>query len=710
MLLALVADGHAFASSPLGPPGLTATYRLDADPNRRPDYEKQNRETVVELTLTNGPTATLDDGAYQWFELSFTKRNGQRFKLWILIDRLPGSSSPHVARYVWSEPAWERPLEYVHSKTERALLPKLGLFSRGWPRGVKGRIERESDFPARVHFLGYPFKQTATGNEAPFVVPSAKVLRLNPDLTVFTIDAFRYLAPARHHLGENEQPFTPDKYRKLTADDVREMIRMGVSLMNDHHHTRNVLDVWQEPVFVFDTARPWPEVLYRSNYYGLRWHLNEPAVHHSAKYVNQPDVIATWKPSQVAQSLLSEVEGFMTTWKGYGTWRELENNYGLGDLEKYHQRLMSWDQAPGAIWYQMLGLADGVVKEHAPGADVPYLNMCYQVEIPDTQRNSFALETAALRGAARNFDRRWGVSLYGSHDAAKNIAGLQYAYAAGATDIWFWSGWPNVDADWPHYHKLFFFDQLNKFAERQGPRDLRALHRAAKVAIALPFGYEPGFNGTMFDTWWMHPQRKNERGVLIRQILHNAYQEAERLLRDQIEFDFVIDYRFTKKGYDEIIYILDDGKVRIEQGAEQQFLDGPRSVSRPELGTRPTISATLVEPVIQSGDPVTITVTAAMGSSDIARPTSRHPLDKTSWTFGRVAVETPNGFWRRAGALDVDSTNPTQTSLTTTWRYDKTAIPGKYRVLFSTIDEFSRWAECWVEFTVHASKTLKSNS
>ena len=94
----------------------------------------------------------------------------------------------------------------------------------------------------------------------------------------------------------------------------------------------------------------------------------------------------------------------------------------------------------------------------------------------------------------------------------------------------------------------------------------------------------------MFDTWWMHPQRKNERGVLIRQILHNAYQEAERLLRDQIEFDFAIDYRFTKKGYDEIIYILDDGKVRIERGAEQQLLDGPRSVSRPELGPRPTIS------------------------------------------------------------------------------------------------------------------------
>ena len=95
---------------------------------------------------------------------------------------------------------------------------------------------------------------------------------------------------------------------------------------------------------------------------------------------------------------------------------------------------MSWDQAPGAIWYQMPGLGDGVVKEYAAGVDVPYLNMCYQVEIPDTQRNSFVLEKAAVRGAALNFDRRWVMSLYGSHDAAKNIAGLQLLQIASAVN------------------------------------------------------------------------------------------------------------------------------------------------------------------------------------------------------------------------------------------------------------------------------------
>ena len=354
-----------------------------------PRLRKQNRETVVELTLTNGPTATLDDGAYQWFELSFTKRNGQRFKLWILIDRLPGSSRPARRPLRVVRAGLGATAEYVHSKTERALLPKLGLFSPRLATGRQRAHRARVRLPRAGPLSGLSFKQTATGNEAPCVVPSAKVLRLNPDLTVFTIDAFRYLAPARHHLGENERPFTPDKYRKLTADDVREMIRMGVSLMNDHHHTRNVLDVWQEPVFVFDTARPWPEVLYRSNYYGLRWHLNEPAVHHSAKYVNQPDVIATWKPSQVAQSLLSEVEGVHDNLEGLWNLAGTGNNYGLGDLEKYHQRLMSWDQAPGAIWYQMLGLADGVVKEHAPGADVPYLNMSTRSRSPT--RNATAL-------------------------------------------------------------------------------------------------------------------------------------------------------------------------------------------------------------------------------------------------------------------------------------------------------------------------------
>ena len=61
---------------------------------------------------------------------------------------------------------------------------------------------------------------------------------------------------------------------------------------------------------------------------------------------------------------------------------------------------------------------------------------------------------------------------------------------------------------------------------------------------------------------------------------------------------------------------------------------------------------------------------------------------------------SPSGFLRSGNPLVVDHANAPATALTTNWQYDKTDQPGTYRVMFSTIDTFSRLAECWVEFEV----------
>ena len=113
----------AAGAEPLGGPGLSAVYRLQGDPAARPKYERDHRLTVTELTTTLGTVEDFQGRPHQWFEIAFVKLNGDRFRLWLLLDRLPGAGAPHVARYVWSEPHWERPLEYVHVAKETALLP-----------------------------------------------------------------------------------------------------------------------------------------------------------------------------------------------------------------------------------------------------------------------------------------------------------------------------------------------------------------------------------------------------------------------------------------------------------------------------------------------------------------------------------------------------------------------------------------------------------
>ena len=689
--------------TPVGEVGLGATYQLAGDPANRPEYERTNKLTVVEFGLTAGPTAERDGQTYQWIELTFARSNGERYRLWMLVDHLPGPSGhPAVARYVWSEPQWQTPLEYVNRKTGLALLPRIPTWSYGWPQGLPDSLTNAERFPQQVHFQGYPFKLTKTSRGVDVAVPKAKVLQLNPDLIIFTINSFRYLGPARWHLPQGEAPYSKDKYRRLTANDVREMMAVGFNLFNDGHRSRKVLDLWREPVFVLDTARPWPQLLYRSNYHSYRWHINEPASRRSSIFNDKPDVIATWSPKDLAQNLESHIESLMTTWLGFGLWRRLESKHGLGNLDRYQEPICSWDNDAGTAWYQMAGQAGGFVKEKGGlASNLRLLNMVYGCEIPNTQANAFGLGTAVLRGAARSHNKVWGVSVYGSVDMATQLAGLEYAYRRGATHFWFWSGWPDIDLDWPHFYKLFMVDQLQNIAKRHGPRDMQALLRAAKVAVVLPYGYTMGSDGTMLDTSWMHTERTNTHGLKIRQVLHNAYVEAEGLLRAGIEFDVVVDRRFDAEGYEQLIYILEDAKVRVERHGKVELLDGPRVPVRPYFGPRPRISAELARRPRFVGDQGLITVRVENTSGDTTWRNPRPYGADRKWQCAFRRLFRPDGLLRR-GRVAVESSNATKTVLSGRLTLDDLDVPGTYRLQLITIDEFSRSAETWLEFDIKA--------
>ena len=127
IVLLSVATSRGLADTgPLGRSGLTATYRLGADANRRPDYEQRNREAITELHLTIGLTAKHNGQEYQWFELSFVKQNGRRCRLWLLLDRSVIELNVSQGLSSWNESQLRR--EEHARKTEISRSCKRGVF------------------------------------------------------------------------------------------------------------------------------------------------------------------------------------------------------------------------------------------------------------------------------------------------------------------------------------------------------------------------------------------------------------------------------------------------------------------------------------------------------------------------------------------------------------------------------------------------------
>ena len=704
LVIAILVRSALAEVSSVGTEGLSATYQLAADADDRPEYERQHKETVTELMVTVGPSQQRHDQAYQWVELAFSKRNGERFSLRLLLDRLPGGRTPHVARYIWSEPQWGKPLEYVDANSGTGLLPRMGLWQRGWPKGLPEAIAAPHDFPTNIQFLGYPFERVAVRHDASLTVPSTKRLRLNPDWTLFTIQPFHYHGKPHWRLTPQQMKtrYTREHYTELTAAGLRQMMDLGMNLIKASNE--KLLDIWQEPVFVFRVTRPWPEILYRSNFFGRYFHLNEPTVHHRGQYNDNRQVIDTWTAAQLAQSLESKISSLMTTWRGYGLWRDLKKNYGLGNLPRYMEPIPAWDR--NGTWYVMAGQAGGVVVEGTGlGADLRSLNMHYRSQIPHTAANRRALATAILRGAARNFHKVWGVSFYDMTAWPDVLDDMEYAYLHGATHIWLWGGWPDVDADYPHQYKLAMFEALQNIARRHGPRDMRKLLHRAKVAVVLPRGYSMGlYNGTFFETWWMHSQRRNKHDLVIRDVMHNAYIEAERLLRKGTVFDIVVDHKLNKRGYDQYIYILENGQVRIEHGGEQTVIDGPRIPVRPDFGPGPKITARFLDKPSFAGDPLTIEAVIKLGNGAVARPRGHKRLgQQVRWNIAAGTLYRPDSF-SRGIYFELKDSRENHSLLSGDWTYkwsqQDNNLPGTYRVRLATIDEFARSDETWLEFTV----------
>jgi hypothetical protein len=609
-------------AAPLGDPGTVASYELLADVAERPVFERDNRLTVVSAQMQLGPGVDVPErGRFQWCGLNWTRLNGQQYQLWMLLDRWPTlDADPVVLHYLWREPDWPDAVGFVHEVTGQAMLPRISLWKHGWPQhaatGEANRRTPVAGIPEQILFQGWPFHRTALEQVKNLAVPTNwTTVRLNPDLLIGWIAGDRDVDGRPYY----RLPGGTYQYKPNTEEDLLAHARAGANF-----YTSKALPEWLTRSSVFRSTQQtkfsdWPADLYRPNYWGHRNHIDEPGVMILGLDSRKPAEVVERLQKTVRNALRpkdEETRSFMDV--------RVDSRFGRGNLSIMEEDYPTWEVFFDNAWYQLAvpglgGIVDQDTKMFGPGTMVEAYNMAFGTHIPPTTENSCAIRVALMRGAARNFNKKWGVGLYDPDGFKLRSGKVAYFYDKGATYFWTWTGWVGLgdNSGLPYPYQRQYFSLIRQAFERNSQRDMQALLRAARVAVVIPYGYT--FSPTPLNRiYWLHLERVNEQGVTYRQVLANAATEVERLLRSGIEFDLAVDDpRFTAQGYEELIYVQEDGRVRIVRpGQADQWLDAARPVGRPDLGLMPQLSIQVVGDIPAAGGKVKVRAEARPGTGD----------------------------------------------------------------------------------------------
>ncbi len=629
VLLALAVAGSA---APLGEPGAVAVYQLNSDPAERPEFERENRLTVVSAEVWLGPAVEEEDRAFQWYGLSWTRLSGQRYDLWVLIDGWPtAEEDPDVRRYLWREPEWPDPVSFVHEVTGEVLLPPISLWSYGWPQNpeMSGASRAPAaGTPETIVLQGWPFTRVSLGSVD--IKPPAEwtTVRLNPDLLIGWISQDRDVEGRPSY----RLPDGAYKYQHKTPEDLIAHAEAGCNFFVSHPGMDQMPE-WLTRSNCFHNnlgfdSQDWPADLYRPNYWGFGNHVDEPGVHNwGLAYNDDPG-----EPSPLVQAVESLQRIMREGVEKRGRTKindKIAGNFGLGDLRIVEEpsTIVTWEYEWPTAWYQF-AVEDGVggiVDEDAALGDlVESYNRAFGTVIPPTVENACAIRVAVLRGAARNFGKYWGVAFYHPSEAKLKSASIPYLYNKGASRFWFWTGWVGItdNSGLPYAYQRYYASLARQAFAANGNRDMGNLLRAAKTAVVIPYGYTFAPH-SLHRIPWLHLERQNEHGVSFRQVLVNAAMEVERLLRLGIEFDVAVDDPlFLNSGYDELIYAQAGGKVRVVRpGHSDEVLDAPRAVERPDLGPDPKLSIEIVESADAEPDKVVLRAVPEIGAGEWAGET-----------------------------------------------------------------------------------------
>ncbi len=598
-------------NEPLGKPGTVASYELTGNLDDRPAFETNHRLSVVKATIQLGPVVQkAGKKAFQWYGLEWTRLNGQSYRMWILLDDWPDATrDPEVKQYLWQEPDWPNALRFVHEVTGEAQLPRISLWRYGWPQvpeaGAGSRRAPVKGMPEEILLQGFLFNRTAMKQQMEVNPPEEYTpVELNPDLLNGWVSFDRDADGKPWYRLESEKY----EYVEKQPEDLVSYAAAGANFLVSHPGDRaeRLFPEWALRSNMYHNnlgvkPKDWPADLYRSNYWGFGNHVDEPGVHNwGLPYKDGPDMPPP--EIQVVNNLQKIVKKGIEERGHTRINHEISEDFGLGKLwiEETPGTIVAWEYEWATAWYQ-LAVEDGVggmVDEDVINSElVESYNMAFGTCIPPTIENACKIRVAVMRGAARNFNKKWGVAFYHANEVKSKSTSIPFLYNKGAFNFWYWTGWIGItdNSGLPYPYQIYYTSLVRQSFLRNPARNMDSLLRAARVAVVIPYGYTFSPHH-MHRVKWLHLERENEQGVTYREVLANAATEVERLIRQGIDFDIAVDDPlFHKKGYDELIYVLPDGNIRIEKRGKTFKRETPRPFSRPDLGPEPQLTLERVE-------------------------------------------------------------------------------------------------------------------
>ena len=695
---------------PLGEPGQIATYQRES--------EGSLPNTVVKtLTVAIGAIEEKAGVPYQWICLRATKISGEKFAVWLLSESVPSAdlkvSRATTSRYIL-QIGDDTPLEFRDKFTGEPVLPGLGAWQYLFPKSTD-KTPQNSLFPQTVKYLGHTYRlariSDSTESDTP---PDTELLSLRPDALIGPPSNTRQMDETRRY------DMSDYEIKPLTEADYDEMIAAGINCVRVD--TEQVEWVKNRNVFYWgiDAATlGYPECLYRSNYLGPALFMDEPAVC-TRDHVLRPKLEedSAFRKAVTPQLAFEAFQNYFHTAKYDGAptrlckGLEAHPDVDLGDMEFLQENLYTWETIISSAAYQ---LSEGNTESPAaivfepPGRvgtmrTLPEMNMTYGCHIPiDNPKNLASILYGFLRGAARQTDKNWGMSIYGQVHRADAFWLQTHAYDLGARHFHYWDNYQLACV--PYGEVLALSRNLSAHVESHPHRNLDALRKAAEIVILLPPGYNLGHvemgRGNLWGLGELNLERPNREGIKYRTVMHNFFTEIERAIRLGIAFDLIWDLEgFTLSDYREIVRIREDGKVEVHEGSETTLHEGARTPTRP-TGTPPILTVDVSIPQTDIPLEVRACATITKGSASVyytrgADASGIYNNEMVLWELFGPEEEDYRFLNRDHSEIRIDQT---ETIAEAEIRFSL-KHPGNYRLRAATVDMAGRTAVAWETISI----------
>ena len=519
---------------------------------------------VSSVTLTVGTQEEISKTAAYWWQMVVEKEDGSSFVVQALSTHPPmttlNGDIGFVYRYIFRQQGCPA-LEYIDQGTGFAYLPLFG-FREGLIPTPRSSTNWKGPFLGTGNFLGQALTVQDYGANGEWLdLGKVKQLVLNDDLLIGTARIVKDDGTGKKADGDYN-------YVEWNAEDYDQLIKAGFNLFitNDKH----LAYVRDRAVFFVKgnfAKGEYPEMLYRSNYFGPAMFTDEPAIRMNALECRTPLDAANllrlrnyaYHRSPGSAKLdprLTQSDGIIQMIHQAG--------YSVGDWLPLQHHVPVWETIYESAFYQLQGGAAGIVHEgrYQLGAFNSYLQSILGPGAEVNVEEMYKLIFNFMRGAARCFGGEWGTAIYGQADYSIAPQAIKQAYDMGARYIWFWTS--------DHDHHLPFVKQLElariiREHELTHPRSSRIPQiRKAEVAIAIPDGYICVYPW-MWGNPWFGFDKLNEFGTAYGDVISEAYYHMYNLVKAGIDFDCVIDVPniIEQAGYKRIIRIGADASTNL---------------------------------------------------------------------------------------------------------------------------------------------------